>query len=1093
MEAVSIKQEAHVPEQGQAVLVRGRPAAVRECIGHVDAATQEPFHVVDIEYIDGWDFPGEDRVVWEREWGTQILRDVGLPRGPGDLSFRPDPLERFHAFLDALRWSSLPRVPGLTSEGLELTAPWQGAVAVEPYQLWPVMKALEMPRVSLLLADDVGLGKTIQAGLVLTELMARRRIRRILIVTPASLQLQWREEMREKFSLDFTVLDRSTMTDIQREFGMDTNPWAVTPRAITSMDFLRQPDVRSQFLAAAQSLERGHELAWDALVVDEAHNVSPRGFTERSERSLTIQDIAPHFEHRLFLTATPHNGFTTQFTGLLELLDPVRFRQTSELSDRDRDHLGTVMVRRLKSELNTRAEERGEPRPFPRREIEGRTFDWTPEEQAVVDALRDYKATGEALMQSLPKGERNVGRFVFSLLTKRLLSSTYAFARTWWQHIAGYEAGDSDLGEVEAARRRLESQTSDDAEKARREEDVVRQGASWIARHGDKLTRSRDRVGETLRDLGWGPEVVSYEDLPRDVLLPPDGKWDALLCWLGEYLLDGDELRDDERAIIFTEYKDTHEYVLTRLARQGWDDPQVRFLFGGSSLQEREDVKVGFNDPADPLRLLIATEVAAEGLNLQSTCRYVFHWELPWNPMRLEQRNGRVDRHGQPRDVTAFHFSSEQDEDLKFLDYVVRKVHQVREDLGSVGEVIDLSIEEHFAIGGVDEPELDDRIVRTLEFAPDRTDLEGVPEAPEAERAGTAAEEVLQRTEQRLHLDEGSLARLLSTALRLDGGQLESEGSLHRLTRVPPGWSRIVDDHLRIRRGTQKGALPRISFDPDYFVDLFDNEDGSEARSVFRSRTDVALVRLGHPLIARAIARLRQRLWEPNERAMGRWTISTADVPGPVMVVPCLLQASNQLRETLHAELLELTIDPTGGAVEALPSARRALPQDAVDAWRSWLADRWDGLADSARSIVDGRRGELVSEIEALLVAQLETERQRQERLYQHRLKELQKEPTDRAVERLRREFLKAEQQAANLTFFAEENALRRQRATELESKIEQAEFERANAHRERLRHRLEGERNRMLNTILPRRFSLNRLQLTPVAVELVVPEGGRP
>ena len=1081
-----------VPEPGQAVLVRGRPAAVRERLDHTDAATQETFHVVDVEYIDGWDFPGEDRLIWEREWGARILRDVGLPRGPGELEFRPDPPQRYRAFLDAVRWSSLSRVPGLTSDGPELTAPWLGAVAVEPYQLWPVMKALEMPRVSLLLADDVGLGKTIQAGLVLTELMARRRIRRILIVTPASLQLQWREEMRDKFNLDFTVLDRSAMTDVQREFGMDTNPWAVTPRAITSMDFLRQPDVRSQFLAASTNLERGHELAWDALVVDEAHNVSPRNFTERSERSLTIQDIAPHFEHRLFLTATPHNGFTAQFTGLLELLDPVRFRQTSELSDRDRDHLGTVIVRRLKSELNARAEQRGDPRPFPRREVEGRPFDWSAEEVELVEALRDYKAAGEKLLRTLPKGERNVGRFVFSLLSKRLLSSSYAFARTWWQHIAGYEAANSELGEVDVARRRLESETSDDIEKARREEDVARQGASWLARYGEALTKPRDRVGDALRALGWGPEVVGYEQLPEDGDLPPDGKWEALERWLEERLLRDGELRDDERVILFTEYKDTHEYVLTRLAQAGWEDPQVRFLFGGSSLQEREDVKFAFNDPEDPLRVLVATEVAAEGLNLQATCRYVFHWELPWNPMRLEQRNGRVDRHGQPRDVTAFHFTSDHDEDVKFLDYVVRKVHQVREDLGSVGEVIDLSIQEHFTVGGVDEQEIEARIDRTLELAPDREDLGSVPDVPVEDRSGEAAEAMLRASEQRLRLDERSLARLLAAALKLDGGLLEPEGDLYRLIRVPASWTRVVDDHLRLRTGVQKGALPRISFDPDRFVDIFD-EETDDARSVFRSRKDIALVRLGHPLVTRAIARLRQQLWEPNERAMARWTISAAAVTSPSLIVPTLVQASNTLRETLHAELLEVAVDLDEPATVPDEAHRVPLEPSDLDAWRAWLADRWHELRDRCLDAVEERRFELTDQLERLLDSLHAEERTRQAALYDQRLKELQKEPTDRAVKRLQRELIRAEKQAVNLTFFEDENIDRQKRVAELERKVEQAEFERANAQRERLQQRLVRERERMIEQIIPRRFSLSRLQLTPVAVELVVPEGVRP
>ncbi len=210
-----------------------------------------------------------------------------------------------------------------------------------------------MPRVSLLLADDVGLGKTIEAGLILTELIARRRIRRVLVVCPASLQLQWREEMADKFSLDFLVLDRGAMVEIQREYGMDANPWAVTPRAITSMDFLRQPDVLSQFLAAAGTLERGHALAWDFLVVDEAHNLAPHSLAERSERSRMLGEITPHFEHRLFLTATPHNGFTYSFTGLLEQLDPVRFRQTSELYERT-----TPAARRCDGPAH---EERAEP------------------------------------------------------------------------------------------------------------------------------------------------------------------------------------------------------------------------------------------------------------------------------------------------------------------------------------------------------------------------------------------------------------------------------------------------------------------------------------------------------------------------------------------------------------------------------------------------------------------------------------------------------------------------------------------------------------------------------------------------------------
>ena len=222
-----------------------------------------------------------------------------------------------------------------------------------------------------------------------------------MVICPASLQLQWHDELSSKFALDFTVLDRAATVDIQREYGMDANPWAVTPRSITSMDFLRQPDVLAAFLAAAQRLERGHALAWDLLVVDEAHNLAPLGFSERSDRAKMLAEVAQHAEHRLFLTATPHNGFTASFSGLLEQLDPVRFRQTSELNDAERGQVDLVMVRRLKSELNERAQRRGEVTPFTDRGVKGIPFTWSAEELRLVEALREYRRAGNAALATL--------------------------------------------------------------------------------------------------------------------------------------------------------------------------------------------------------------------------------------------------------------------------------------------------------------------------------------------------------------------------------------------------------------------------------------------------------------------------------------------------------------------------------------------------------------------------------------------------------------------------------------------------------------------------------------------------------------------
>ena len=165
------------------------------------------------------------------------------------------------------------------------TAPVYGAVSVDDFQLVPLARAMRMPRVSLLLADDVGLGKTVEAGLILAELIRKRRIRRVLIITPAALRTQWQQEMEDKFSLGFDIVDKSAIHKLQKEMGLDANPWRALPRIITSYHYLRQPDVLEQFIANCESVKQrgGAQLPWDLLIVDEAHNLMPSNFGEDSD------------------------------------------------------------------------------------------------------------------------------------------------------------------------------------------------------------------------------------------------------------------------------------------------------------------------------------------------------------------------------------------------------------------------------------------------------------------------------------------------------------------------------------------------------------------------------------------------------------------------------------------------------------------------------------------------------------------------------------------------------------------------------------------------------------------------------------------
>jgi hypothetical protein len=212
-----------------------------------------------------------------------------------------------------------------------------------------------MPRVNLLIADDVGLGKTIEAGLVVQEMILRHRVRSVLIVCPSSLQLQWRDEMRDKFGLEFRIIDSESISQLRRKRGIHVNPWSHFPRLITSIDFLKRERPLRSF---RETLPAGEKAAYprpyDLLIVDEAHNVAPSGrgqYATESMRTLAIRSLTPHFEHKLFLSATPHNGYSESFAALLELLDNQRLARAVSP---DRAQLDAVMVRRMKNELKLR-------------------------------------------------------------------------------------------------------------------------------------------------------------------------------------------------------------------------------------------------------------------------------------------------------------------------------------------------------------------------------------------------------------------------------------------------------------------------------------------------------------------------------------------------------------------------------------------------------------------------------------------------------------------------------------------------------------------------------------------------------------------
>ncbi len=1083
---------ATVPEIGQFTLIRKRPAIVRNLIPFQEPRSANELHMLDVEYIDGLDHPSEDKVIWEREVGAKSYSILDLP---DIISHKqPDRPKRYDAFIDAMKWTSNTNYQykdgKIKSVDSLLLSPWYSAVQVEDYQLYPVLESMSLPRVNLLLADDVGLGKTIEAGLIAQELIRQRRIRRILIVCPSALQIQWKDEMNEKFNIEFVVLDSEQVLDTQRELGMDANPWTVYPKIITSMDYLKQPDILDKFNTGSEHMlpEDSAMLPWDLLIVDEAHNFSPARLSDDSRRCSMLRTITKHFEHRLFLTATPHNGYTQSFSGLLELLDPVRFQQKMVLDDEDFKHLDLVMVRRMKKELN---DELGKSR-FPERKVQGIPIELTEKEKDLYNAMRKYRENAIKELAKVGNKQKALGGFLFALLTKRLLSSSYSFARTWWNHVAGFEVHEFGFDQAEESRDRAETPVDDDQEKVMRETDALRHGGSWLSEYRDFLQPYMEEVSRSLRSLGWTKEVISHGiDTIKD--LPPDQKWESLIKWINEKLKNPDKrFKSDERLILFTEYKDTMDYLLRRFKEKKIDYPTIQTLFGGAPGKHRRQVKEEFNDPSSQLKILLATDAASEGLNLQTSCRYVIHQEVPWNPMRMEQRNGRVDRHGQSRDVFVHHFKSDEIQDLQFLDFIVKKVNHVRDDLGSVGNVLDEAVMDYFETGKDSTEEIDARIDNTRRYAQSSQDMELRRKATKKDYEESMVH--FRKTKDLMGLTEERMIRLMSEASKMDEGELvEVKEGEHRFNPTPPKWERLVRSTLTTELGDIHGAKQKMVFSPERFeVERF-------GRKLFMPAKDKRLVMLGHPLMAKALSSFRRRLWDPDDVKLNRWTIEAADLPSKeemIFITSLQISARNELGERLKTGILELLLLMKDGQIEVYKNnldEQKELPSYHVSKIYPRIRQNWTHLG----SFIERKKDEIRDQIETSLKEELEKklkkEMKEQEEMFELRKESLDKEKDPRNIARIKRELEKAIQNANQMTFSEDINSRNRQIVQDLKRALTEEDFERRKGHIQLLKDRLEDEKKRILEKVLPKRYSLpeDGIDIQVMGVKVIVDGGG--
>ena len=1081
-----------IPRPGLFCYVRNRRGVI---------AGVEPFdgdagrlHLVHIEYKDD-QLPAEEQLVWEIEGASaHVLPPTALP-DPSRSG--PMPAADFDALLRAARWTAA--MPFLDPDGsgplerLPIRSPFHGAVQVEDYQLVPLLKALRMPRVNLLLADDVGLGKTVEAGLILSELLIRRRVQRVLILTPASLRLQWRDEMWDKFSLQFNLIDRDETAALRRRLGMDASPWRSFSRIIASYHYLRQDDVLEQFMAASRPKEGSPHLPWDLLVVDECHNLMPSPFGEDSDLCRMVRLLAPRFEHRLFLSATPHNGHTRSFSGLLEILDPVRFSQTDELRPAERARVQQVVVRRLKREIN----ERSDPPKFcTRLDPMELTLDLSPPELALSQAFDEFRMAMRAYIAAGDRKRRRAGSFAVEILGKRLLSCPVAFAESWSRCSAGLgEDASATETDVDSARRAVERETGDDRETQSREAVAAGVVGAWLrqaAPHVEEQTAAIDAALAGLRlDAAPGDVVV------RDPVA--DARFDALVAVIETLLREASGAwRVDERLVVFTEYKTTLDYLVRRL-RERYEPERILTLFGGMDETERDLVKQAFNDPAEPVRVLLGTDAAAEGLNLQHTARYLLHYDCPWNPSKLEQRNGRLDRHGQARDVQIFHFVTEENQDVRFLAHVLRKANDIREDLGSANELFAEAAHRRL-VSGEDAVTVQGELDARLASVRGRAQVDADATVATADHGAAAGEQVAALAAE-LDLDGDGMRDTLEAALAVHVGrpQIEPapEADTFRLVRPDlPGWAEVVDESLRLdSRAGGRGAVARLAFGPQPFLDRVGE------RLVFSPRRDVAFLHLSHPMLERAFSTLMRRRIPGTGDEVSRWTVRHNGVPpdlDALILVSVEELAVNELRETFHHWVRTFAMPVRGGKVG---EPRPHVPAEALRAHAGADHVRGQRLQDHAAGLFDDALPDLkrfliayADDLSAALRDELaragEQAKGEEEEWYRSRQGEVSALIQESTLAKLEREIERLKTERQQGTLFDEDARL-----DELDRSIEEKreEIARRTRHYEEVREQLERERERIVKYLLPRRHAMPApAQVFPVCVEIRLPEDAR-
>lgn len=486
----------------------------------------------------------------------------------------------------------------------------KAAMDLMNFQLEPTQMTLQRPRQRILIADTVGLGKTLEAGILMSELIARGKGKRILVVTVKSMMTQFQKEMWNRFTIPLIRLDSSKIQKVRADLPANYNPFFYYDKTIVSIDTIKRDIEYRTHLENAW---------WDIIVIDEAHNVAERG-KKQAQRAKLAKLLSERSDTLIMLSATPHDGRSESFASLMNMLDPTAIANPKEYGP---DDIKGLCVRRFKKDVKDQVKG-----AFKERQVSVETCNASNDEEYAFEVFADMR-----LDMDLARNNYS-GQLFKTSLEKALFSSP----------------------------------------------------AACIKSIDERLKRLRKKYDEqeikdikSLEDLKSALERISPEKF---------SKYQSLLALLQNPEYNWNHKNPDDRVVIFTERIETMRYIVSRLREDlKIKESAVQELYGGMSDNEQQGIVEDFGREESPIRILVASDVASEGINLHYLSHRLIHFDIPWSLMVFQQRNGRIDRYGQPEkpDIRYMLTNSRVEEikgDMRIIEILIKKEEQAYKNIG---------------------------------------------------------------------------------------------------------------------------------------------------------------------------------------------------------------------------------------------------------------------------------------------------------------------------------------------------------------------------------------------------------------------------